>query len=149
MIEVRQCPICDWKHEAEPPKVPNEALASVFGAGVMAAVAMQQHAHDVERALDAHFRTHSTVEWVKASAALRWRNDQLRRVLHGIVSNRFTEDAAEVEAAYEAAHLALRTGPRQGASHTAVPEPDIILCRACDRGYTGDACPYCLTPRPV
>ena len=28
MKEVRECPICDWKHEAEPPKVPPEALAS-------------------------------------------------------------------------------------------------------------------------
>ena len=53
MKEVRECPICDWKHEAEPPKVPPEALASVFGPGVMSMVAMQQHAQDIERALAA------------------------------------------------------------------------------------------------
>lgn len=71
MKEVRECPICDWKHEAERPQVPAGALASVFGPGVMSAVAMQQHAQDIERALDAHFRTHSTVDWVRATARLR------------------------------------------------------------------------------
>ena len=81
MKEVRECPICDWKHEAEPPKVPPEALASVFGPGVMSMVAMQQHAQDIERALDAHFRTHSTLDWVRATVRLRDKNAALAKEL--------------------------------------------------------------------
>lgn len=89
MKEVRECPICDWKHEAERPQVPAGAPASVFGPGVMSAVAMQQHAWDIERALDAHFRTHSTVDWVKATVALRARVAELETVLRAL------RDAAE------------------------------------------------------
>lgn len=71
MKQVMACPLCDWKHEIEPPQVPTEALASVFGPGVMTAVAMSQHAQDVERALEQHFRTHATVDWLRANTALR------------------------------------------------------------------------------
>ncbi len=85
MKEVRECPICDWKHEAERPQVPAGALASVFGPGVMSAVAMQQHAWDIERALDAHFRTHSTVDWVKATVALRARVAELERAADNVI----------------------------------------------------------------
>lgn len=35
------------------------------------------HAQDIERALDAHFRTHSTVDWVRATVRLRAKNKAL------------------------------------------------------------------------
>jgi regulator of replication initiation timing len=48
----------------------------------------------------------------KAEAAVR--NGELREVLHGLISVRFNEDAAEVEAAYDAAKDTLRAGLSAG-----------------------------------
>lgn len=46
--------------------------------------------------------------------AMRQRNGELREVLHGLISVRFNEDAAEVEAAYDAAKDTLRAGLSAG-----------------------------------
>lgn len=38
----------------------------MFGPGVMAQIAMNEHARDIERALEDHFKTHTLAEWVRA-----------------------------------------------------------------------------------
>jgi hypothetical protein len=68
------CPVldCGWTTDASgpsPESVQRETLADVFGPGVYAAVAVTQNAWRLERVLDAHFRSHSTAEYVRTMAA--------------------------------------------------------------------------------
>ncbi len=113
MKEVRQCPICDWKHESEPLRA-SKILHDQFAPGVLTRHLLREHAHALDIVLQNHMHKHSTLDWVRATCGLHARNDQLRRALHGLVSNRFNEDAAEIEALYDAAHAALRAVPNAG-----------------------------------
>jgi hypothetical protein len=72
------CPLCEWYHEEPIASVSSDALASVFGPGIMAQVAINRCAERIEEALDKHLRTHTLVEWVKKVSSLQWELDQLR-----------------------------------------------------------------------
>lgn len=70
------CPVldCDWTHdvpEPDPRSRKQATLADVFGPGVYAAAAVTQEAWALERVLDAHFRTHSTADYVRTMANQR------------------------------------------------------------------------------
>jgi hypothetical protein len=60
-----KCPLCDWEMDATPPEVPYNALGEVFGLGVMAQVAYNEHVHKVERELRQHLSSHKLEEWVR------------------------------------------------------------------------------------
>ena len=68
-----ECPAhgCTWTLTPERPEVPSGALASVFGAGTMADVAMYQHHHQVEAQLREHFRTHELSDFLATITRLR------------------------------------------------------------------------------
>lgn len=78
------CPLCDWFHDdpgPNPESIDPMALAGVFGPGVFAAHALADHARKIEEILAAHFKTHTTVEWLTKVTALR---DQLQRAVQWI-----------------------------------------------------------------
>lgn len=64
------CPLCEWHMDPEPPDVSPYALAEVFGTGVMSAIALDKHRHDVERELRGHLGGHELAEWVRKVAEL-------------------------------------------------------------------------------
>src|SRR5258708_190593 len=70
------CPLCEWHHE-EPPLTEVQTdpmtLDSVFGRGVMALQNVNHRAERIERALEAHFKTHTTVEWLRKVQTLNGR----------------------------------------------------------------------------
>ena len=62
-----KCPLCEWIYDIKPVSLQAAdpmALASVFGPGVFSAHAFASQARDTEEALEKHFATHKTVEWV-------------------------------------------------------------------------------------
>jgi hypothetical protein len=73
---------------------------------------------ELRRQLLEHAETCQEGPWPATS--LRARVATLHKALHGLVSNRFNEDAAEIEALYDAAHDALRGVPNAGTT----PPPD-------------------------
>lgn len=82
MSEIRiACPLCAWYHTVPPLVADTGALASVFGPGVMAQHALNEHQQRIEEALDAHLKTHTTVEWVKKVTSLKERNDRLQSLV--------------------------------------------------------------------
>lgn len=54
------------------------ALAGVFGPGVFAATALASREAKIERALEDHFATHTTVEWLKKVSSLEWELSKLK-----------------------------------------------------------------------
>lgn len=62
---------CDWAHLEPHLNVDPGALANVFGPGIFAAVAHAQQAQRIEDALDAHYRTHTVVDFLRTMASLR------------------------------------------------------------------------------
>lgn len=74
------CPLCEWAHE-EPnidERINEASLASVFGVGVMQQVAMSNRAQKIERAIEEHLATHTTVEWVRKVSELNAEIKKLR-----------------------------------------------------------------------
>jgi hypothetical protein len=69
------CPVdeCDFVHYAPDLTVPSTALASVFGSGVMAAAAVTQRAHEIERVLGKHFAGHKAEEYLRTIQRLNTR----------------------------------------------------------------------------
>jgi hypothetical protein len=65
------CPLCDWHMTEEGQDVSPDALASVFGIGVMAAIARNDRLEKTERTLREHLSTHSLAEWVRKVADLQ------------------------------------------------------------------------------
>jgi hypothetical protein len=74
------CPLdgCEWVLDQPAPDVSEGALASVFGSGVMAAVARSRHAQDVEDTLRAHYRTHGAADFLRTITGLRAERDSER-----------------------------------------------------------------------
>lgn len=72
-VETVACPLCAWRHEVKPldPRLNASTLASVFGPGIMLQNAINQRATETERALEAHLKTHTLVEWVSEVTRLR------------------------------------------------------------------------------
>jgi hypothetical protein len=62
------CPVEDCQHEFDltVPSIPANALAEVFGFGVMAAVHQNRKVAEREQELGDHFRTHTTAELVRS-----------------------------------------------------------------------------------
>lgn len=62
------CPVEDCQHEFDltVPSIPANALAEVFGFGVMAAVHQSRAVAGKEQELGDHFRTHTTAELVRS-----------------------------------------------------------------------------------
>jgi hypothetical protein len=65
MPEDIKCSLCDWHMDATPPDVSHQALAGVFGYGVMSAIAHNEHLEKVESHLKQHLSSHSLMEWVR------------------------------------------------------------------------------------
>lgn len=63
---IHHCPICDWTHVEPAVHVPADALAGVFGRGVMSTVADIQRMERIERAIAQHIGEHSAVDFVQA-----------------------------------------------------------------------------------
>lgn len=72
-VEVIACPLdnCEWQHAEPTVDVPGNALAGVFGFGVMANVAHVQRAQRVETALSKHFANHKTAHYLRTITRLR------------------------------------------------------------------------------
>jgi hypothetical protein len=64
---------CPWTFTQDVTPVSEGALASVFGPGVMTAVARVQKAWQAEEKLDRHFGSHPVLDFVKTIAKLRAR----------------------------------------------------------------------------
>lgn len=64
---VLKCPLdgCTWEHVEPANEVSPEALAGMFGFGVMTAVAAQQRACRVEDALRSHFEGHKAEDFLR------------------------------------------------------------------------------------
>lgn len=73
--------------------------AKVYSVPVEAAALLADLRDELERV---------RLAYMEDARAMRQRNGELREVLHGLISVRFNEDAAEVEAAYDAAKEELR-----------------------------------------
>ena len=82
------CPVldCDWSLDATPPEIDPRALASVFGIGVMVATSAHQHANRVERDLDVHMRTHTTVQFLRTISRLTQERDEALAALEAVCS---------------------------------------------------------------
>lgn len=67
------CPVedCGWEHVETSPLVPEGALAEVFGQGVMALQARNQHAEKCERILQQHHAGHSVADYLRTITRLR------------------------------------------------------------------------------
>lgn len=76
--QVIRCPLCDWQTDGTPPEVSYQALADVFGYGVMQQVAFNEHLQKVERRLREHLDSHSLVEWVRKVSELEAELTRLR-----------------------------------------------------------------------
>jgi hypothetical protein len=70
---VLTCPLdgCDWGHYERKVTVPSGALAEVFGCGVIAANAEHQHRQRVEDALQRHFASHKTEDYLRTITRLK------------------------------------------------------------------------------
>lgn len=77
------CPLCAWVYELPPidPRISSDTLAGVFGPGIMAQVSINTRMQDTERALEAHLKTHSLVEWVSKVTGLQRENETMRAAL--------------------------------------------------------------------
>lgn len=77
------CPVaeCTWFHDVVPPNVDATALASVFGLGVMASVAHNQHLQRVEDELRAHLESHDVVDWARTIQVQKESIHELQRQL--------------------------------------------------------------------
>lgn len=78
------CPLCNWFHDdprPNPESTDPMALAGVFGSGVFAAHAIADRARKIEEILSAHFKTHTTVEWLRKVTALQADVEALRNDL--------------------------------------------------------------------
>ncbi|MGH2509068.1 MAG: hypothetical protein ACRDHZ_16945 [Ktedonobacteraceae bacterium] len=78
-IERYNCPLCDWHHDEKRMPIHPNALASVFGAGMMQTVGVQQKTWRVEQALKDHFATHTTVQWLDKVTSLQHELDVLKQ----------------------------------------------------------------------
>lgn len=66
------CPLCEWAHEDKSDdECMNETIPSAFGIRVLPKVAMNNRAMRIERALEEHLATHTTVEWVRQISRLQ------------------------------------------------------------------------------
>jgi hypothetical protein len=81
--QIIRCPLCPWQHDATPPDVSSGALASVFGYGVMSAIAFNEHLQKTEKALLDHLGSHSIVEWVRQVSELEAELTRLREASRG------------------------------------------------------------------
>lgn len=72
------CPLCEWHYEPPPVTASVNSLASVFGPGVMQAVAITQRMSETERRLQEHLSKHTLVEWVTKVARLQAELDKLK-----------------------------------------------------------------------
>ena len=78
-----QCPLdgCGWQHTEPDTKVSPDALAGVFGPGVMAAVALHQRAGRVESELRRHFEGHKIEDFLRTITRLNQVNGELHRAI--------------------------------------------------------------------
>jgi hypothetical protein len=79
--QVISCPVldCGWTLDAsgpDPRSVQQETLASVFGMGVFASVAIAGHNERIEREIATHLETHDLVQYVRTMTHQR---EQLAR----------------------------------------------------------------------
>lgn len=79
--ELWHCPICEFTHGEVFGTISDGALASVFGPGVMAAVADAQKRQRIEDAMAAHLKTHELVEWLQAITDRNKRITELEKSL--------------------------------------------------------------------
>ncbi|MFJ5984231.1 hypothetical protein [Lentzea sp. NPDC092896] len=72
-VEVISCPLdnCAWQHAEPVVDVPANALANIFGSGVMTGVAQVQRAQRVEDALQQHFASHKVEQYLRTITRLR------------------------------------------------------------------------------
>lgn len=78
-MEIYHCPLCDWTHTEPHRFVDPNALAGVFGYGVMTMVAENEKRERTEQALKQHLGSHTTVQWVTKVNALQREIDALKR----------------------------------------------------------------------
>lgn len=89
------CPIptCPWSLEAPAIELPGVgALAGIFGPGVIAQAAANQHAQELEDAIGAHLKTHATLDWVQGIIAAERERGELWAAA---VTDAFGEAAAQ------------------------------------------------------
>lgn len=80
MRTVISCPLCEWLYEVprlNPVATHPSTLASVFGPGTFAVHAINSHNERVERALEEHFKVHTTAQWLAKVTQLQRQVDQL------------------------------------------------------------------------
>lgn len=72
-VDVISCPLddCEWNHAEPVVDVPANALANIFGPGVMTSVAQVQCAQRIEDALQKHFGGHRADEYLRTITSLR------------------------------------------------------------------------------
>lgn len=72
-IEAVVCPVdeCGWQYLRVPPPVGDETLASVFGPGVMKAVALADELQRTEQATREHMSAHSPDQYLRTITRLR------------------------------------------------------------------------------
>lgn len=90
-IAVLKCPLCTFEHVEILAPISNDALAGVFGTGVMRAAAVAQHHEKIELALRTHLSTHSLAEWV---AAVTSRDERIADLI--TVGQRVDDQLAEL-----------------------------------------------------
>lgn len=75
------CPLCAWEGVVRGPTVvdPN-ALAGIFGVGVLSSVALNNFHTIIEATLREHFQTHTLAEWV---LAVKQRDDRIKELSSG------------------------------------------------------------------
>lgn len=80
---VLRCPVkgCDFTHVEDTTPVAPEALAGVFGFGVMTAVALHQRAWRLEGVLERHFDTHTPLDWLRTVNELRQQLEEIGRAM--------------------------------------------------------------------
>ena len=68
-----RCPLCEWTYTVPPlpAGVEENALAGVFGPGVMLLSAINRRAADTEVRLSEHFNTHPLPEWLRKVTELQ------------------------------------------------------------------------------
>lgn len=77
------CPVdgCGWLHTRIPPMVEPDALASVFGVGVMSAVAKARELQETEQLVRQHMAGHTDEEYLRTITRLQGRVAELERAL--------------------------------------------------------------------
>lgn len=76
---IHKCPICDWSHTEPMNDIPADALAGVFGMGVMANIAIKRRNERIEEALSGHLKSHPVLDWVKKVVELQSQVERLQR----------------------------------------------------------------------